>query len=377
MVNVFDEYRKQTRPTRLTERGRAVIGEVPKATGPTVSEAITDFVHWHRNKGSSPSTIRNILFFLDDRIPKRVAYLPFLAWCNAQSIEHLSQLTKSQCQTWLDQMRDLSEGKQQGMKSVIALKRFLAWAKESELVESVPIKLIEPKRPLVEIAVFTSEEMSRLAKEVHKENPRDWAIFCVMLDTGIRSNELTSLKVEDLRLDRRELAIPDAIAKGGKFRVVPLKDSIPALKAYLRERGEIPGVDWLFLSFMAGASPVYAGGTGRNGRRQLNKDLRDLFSPAPLSKNGLYHLTRKWGELASVSEARNSPHTYRHFFAVTYLRNGGDVFSLQRILGHTKLEMTQRYARLAEIDVRRIHSSASPLSNFIPARNRRAVIEED
>lgn len=342
-----------------------------------MSEALTDFVNYHRNKGSAPGTIHRILFFLDDRIPQKVKYLPLLAWCKENEVTHLSQLTKSKCQQWLDQMREKSIGKQQGSNAVIALKRFLRWAKDEELVEALPIKLAEPKRPIVEIPVFTSPEMERITKVVQKENLRDWAIFAVMLDTGIRANELCSLTVDNLRLERRELAIPDSIAKGGKFRVVPLKDSVPILKAYMRERGEIPDNDWLFLSFSQGASPVYAGGNGKKGRIQMNRNLREMFSPAPLSRRGLYALTRKWGELAQVTEGRNSPHTYRHFFAVTYLRNGGDVFSLQRILGHTKLEMTMRYVKLADIDVRRIHSSVSPLSSFIPARNRRAIIEED
>lgn len=371
---MFEDFKGANRPTRLTAR-RTIGSLTPvQATGPTVAEVVMDFANYHRNKGSAPSTIRQFLYFLDDRTPRLADYLPLLAWCKDNGITYMSELTKPRCQQWLDQMRAKSTGPSTKEKSVIALKRMLQWAFDSEVITEMPIKLKQPKQIVPEVKVFTSDEMQRITRVVQRENLRDWAIFCVLLDTGIRSNELINLKVDDVRLDRREMVV---FGKMNKYRVVPLKDSVPALKAYLRERGEIPGCDWLFLSFANGASPVYAGGNGKKKRQSRNRSLRELFSEAPLTRVGLYHLVQKWGELANVTEARNSPHTYRHFFAVSYLRKSGDVFSLQRILGHAKLEMTLRYAKLAEVDVRRIHNAASPLTDYIPARNKRAVFEDE
>ena len=59
---------------------------------------------------------------------------------------------------------------------------------------------------------------------------------------------------------------------------------------------------------------------------------------------------------------RCSPHTLRHTFARAYLLNGGDAFSLQRILGHSprSIQVTRRYVDLLDDDLRAVHRNASP-----------------
>jgi integrase/recombinase XerD len=78
----------------------------------------------------------------------------------------------------------------------------------------------------------------------------------------------------------------------------------------------------------------------------------------PFSGQVLYHLLRRLGEKAGVENCR--PHRFRHTFAIQYLRNGGDVFTLQRLLGHSSMVMVKHYLALSSADDKEAHRKASP-----------------
>jgi site-specific recombinase XerD len=69
----------------------------------------------------------------------------------------------------------------------------------------------------------------------------------------------------------------------------------------------------------------------------------------PLTRSGLQQVMTKLGLAAGVRDVH--PHRLRHSFAIEFLRQGGNVFTLQAILGHTHLQMTQRYVAIAQADV--------------------------
>ena len=125
-------------------------------------------------------------------------------------------------------------------------------------------------------------------------------------------------------------------AKGGKGRTVFLgKAARHALWRYLADRED--GED--------ANAPLFVGKFNR-----------------PLNKDALRHLMAELGAKAQVKKCH--PHRFRHTFSITYLRSGGDVFTLQALLGHSSLDMVQHYARIAEVDVEQAHRRASPADNW-------------
>jgi integrase/recombinase XerD len=168
---------------------------------------------------------------------------------------------------------------------------------------------------------------------------RDRAIILMLLDTGLRASELCSLHVEDVDLKSGKVSVRHGVgggAKGGKGRTVFLgKTARKALWRYLvdREDGDFP------------AAPLFT----NKSERSLNKDALRQVINALGGKAGIKHCY---------------PHRFRHTFAITNLRSGGDLFTLKSLLGHSSLDMVQHYARVAEVDVEQAHRKASPADNW-------------
>jgi integrase/recombinase XerC len=161
---------------------------------------------------------------------------------------------------------------------------------------------------------------------------RDRAIVLLMLDTGLRVSEVTSIRLGDLRPD----GTLKVRGKGARERMVPVGSTArQAIVRYLGQRGRGRSDDALFL--------------GRRGE---------------ISSRGLQHMLRRLKGRVGVT-GRLSPHSLRHTFARSYLVNGGDAFSLQRILGHTTLDMVKGYVALADIDLVTRHASASPADQLL------------
>ena len=83
----------------------------------------------------------------------------------------------------------------------------------------------------------------------------------------------------------------------------------------------------------------------RNDRRMDRKTIR--------------HIIVNLGERVGVENCH--PHRFRHTFAIEYLKNSGDTFSLQQLLGHSSPDMSRHYANLAMGDIREIHRRVSPV----------------
>lgn len=85
----------------------------------------------------------------------------------------------------------------------------------------------------------------------------------------------------------------------------------------------------------------------------------------PLEARGVQMAIKRLCHRANITDARLGPHTFRHTAAINYLRNGGDVFTLQVMLGHSTLQMTRRYVSVLGIDdLVRVHTKASPVDNL-------------
>jgi len=162
---------------------------------------------------------------------------------------------------------------------------------------------------------------------------RDRAILYLLIDTGVRASELCDLRLREIDTKNRQITVT---GKGDKTRTIPLSDHTwrIVMKYVLTERDNQPS-----------DAPVFASKHG-----------------GPLTRNALYQLIRALADLAGVTDAH--PHRFRHTFAVMFLRNGGNIYALRKILGHTTLKMVETYLTIAEADIAQAHAIASPVANM-------------
>jgi len=213
------------------------------------------------------------------------------------------------------------------------LKTFFRFAQEEGYLKTnIASRLKVPRAPKKIIQTFSEEQLRRLLASAR--STRDEAILGLLIDTGIRVTELASLQIQDVDLDRGRVKVH---GKGAKERFVFFGNRCRRLL-------------WRYI----------------NAERP-NVSSDRLFINAygqPLKARGIVEMIRRCGKRAGINGVRCSPHALRHTFAKRFLLNGGDVFTLQQILGHSSLEMVRRYLALCSQEVGRLYRPHSPLDQL-------------
>lgn len=198
---------------------------------------------------------------------------------------------------------------------------FFKYQLQEENIQSNPVlKVSWMKEEQTIIKTFSNEEVKQMMEAYNGKDyisVRNKAIMAMLFDTGIRCYELCTLSSDSIKDNCIVI-----FGKGKKERQVGKSSYLSKLLLkYERMREynfDCKNVekDYYFLS--------------RTGR--------------PLTNSAVENIVKTAGEYAHVSDdVRCSPHTCRHFFAQAQLKNGTDVYSLSRLLGHSNINITQRY----------------------------------
>jgi integrase/recombinase XerD len=166
---------------------------------------------------------------------------------------------------------------------------------------------------------------------------RDYAMMLLMVDTGMRINEICSLEIQDIDFKSRCINLPAAKNKNRKMRIIPISNEVVrTLTEVIQEVRQHFDVTHVFVS---------------NFGEPLNIDS---------FRKSLYNYARK----ARINKPV-SPHAFRHFYAKQSALNGMDIFTLQRTLGHADISTTRKYVQLETEDLIRQHNLFSPLQRII------------
>jgi len=219
------------------------------------------------------------------------------------------------------------------------VRAFFSWLVKANHLPFSPAAEIElPKQPkTLPKAILTADEVEQILAQPDTTTPlglRDRAILETFYSTGIRRAELCSLRIDDLQVERRSLFVNQG--KGSKDRYVPIGTrALLWIARYVEQARD---------------------------RLLLDAKERTLFvtnQGEPLNPDSLTEYTRRYIQSAGVNKP-GSCHLFRHTMATLMHDNGAELTAIQVILGHTKTETTQIYARTSLRRLLEIHDHTHP-----------------
>ncbi|WP_051276651.1 tyrosine-type recombinase/integrase [Desulfovirgula thermocuniculi] len=307
------------------------VAEIPRETW-TFGRALESFARHHRVKGTRESTIKWYMRCLDD----------FKRFCEeARGIAEATQVRREDIEEYILSCREQNLKPTSINGRIRSVRAFFNFLESQGALRTNPAKgisLVRHTEPVV--PTFTEDHVRRLLEQPDLSTfagLRDYTIMLLLLDTGVRIGELLRARREDVV---SEGGYPAYLVirnpKNQKERVLPLS---PKTQGVLRLYSE--ALDRLF----GPDSPLFPNQEGE-----------------PISKRTVQQRIAAYGRRAGLSGVRVSPHTFRHTFAKFWIMEGGDVLSLQEILGHADLEMVRRYARMFTPDLKRKHERFSPVT---------------
>jgi integrase/recombinase XerD len=258
----------------------------------------------------------------------------FLAWAANRNINAVEELTAVQVREYMLFLEEQGHNSGGQHMHYRVLKTFLRWY-EAEMEPDGwknPIRKVKaPKlvaEPIDPVPLDDIEAMIK-ACQGNRQGLRDKALLLALVDTGVRAMELIGLDLADLNPYTGEIEVRPLVGKGRKGRTVFLGErGRRAVRAYLKARGQAPG-------------PLFERETG--GR---------------LKYPGLRQIVRRCAMAAGIDEP--PLHSFRRAFTINMLRNGADLLSIQRLLGHASMALIAKYAKQVTDDLRRVHAQASP-----------------
>ena len=233
----------------------------------------------------------------------------------------ISDNTTDRLRTYFMEMRRRGWKVTNYLNQYKALKSFLKWCVQQDLLERNPIEEIERPKPPKTLPRRLSKEDALLVLEYafhgktrcRFQRYRDRAVLGPMVFAGLRAQEVLDLKTGHLDLDNATVFVESG--KGGKDRLVPLSST---LTRYLRE---------------------YLVDRDRLSKVSINV-FTTLQGDGPFTYRGLHKMVKR---IRLGTGVAFSPHRLRHTFATLMLEGGCDLFSLQKMLGHSHIQTTTIY----------------------------------
>lgn len=288
------------------------------------------FLNNQKAQGAAPGTLR----FYSQKLKI------FLDYCQVHLIDGIGQITATFIRQFLLHLEESGHNPGGRHAEFRSLRAFLNWYENEVNPENWanPIRKVKaPKVPVEPLEPVSHEIVAKMVKGCEKgtfAGDRDAAILLCLLDTGARAREFLGVDLDDINQATGTILIRQG--KGGKPRHVYLgRHSRHVLRKYLKHR-------------MDDNNPALWVAHPRFGSERLGYD-------------GLRAILHR--RAADVQVEEPTAHDFRRAFALAMLRNGTDIYTLAKLMGHEGITVLQRYLKQTYQDTEAAHRRAGPVDN--------------
>ncbi len=267
----------------------------------------------------------------------------FLQFLEEERISRLEAINHLTFRRYLAHLKETALAKSSIARKIACLRSFFKFlCKQGILNENPILGIASPRREKRLPEFMYPEEINALLKmpDLSTElGVRDQAILEILYSSGLRLQEVVTLKLEDLDLSRGYLRV---MGKGSKERMAPLGGvAHRILLRYLKE---------VRPNLLKNAPP--------NLKLQNNVFLN--YRGTGLSGRSIQRLVVKYLKKLVLLKRKVTPHTFRHTFATHLLENGADLRVVQELLGHVDISTTQIYTHVTKERIRSIYLKSHP-----------------
>ncbi|MDF2039345.1 MULTISPECIES: tyrosine-type recombinase/integrase [Cytobacillus] len=224
------------------------------------------------------------------------------------------------------------------------VRAFLNYMIECEVIKENPAKKIKKAKEDIKIDVFTDYHIKQMLnyyrrikqREKAFYSYRDYSIIVVLLGTGLRLTELCSLKWSDLDFQYQTLSV---FGKNRKKETIPITEKvIKELSSYKAYCEQVYGVIGEF---------IFTNGSNEH-----------------LTPNAVQNIFKRLAKIMNFKDVRLSSHTFRHTFCQRCIHSGMSTFAVQRLMRHSSIAVTERYAAMWGNDLKEQNDRYNPLNTL-------------
>ncbi|QXE01729.1 tyrosine-type recombinase/integrase [Terribacillus sp. DMT04] len=335
---------RKGKPIVTTRKAREISDYIPLQA--TIEESFQSFLSLKKSLGVRKRTVSDYHHLMDY----------FLSWLNENhpEIEMIHEINTAIIREYLLYLREErynDRTKSVGLSPftinvrIRFLKTFFNALYKEEVINNNPTRNIQLMKVDEDgLTPLTDEEVNKLISvpdEQYYAQFRDLVMMYLMLDTGMRINEVCELENRDIDFKTRAIILPATKNKNRKPRILPLSNQVVKLLLELVAENKANfDTEYVFVS-----------------------NIGTRYNPNSFRKR-----LNNYKDLAGITK-RVSPHVFRHMFCRNYIMNGGDIFTLQRIVGHADISTTRKYIQLDDKAIRQQHTLYSPAIKLRRNRN--------